>query len=130
MLSTKDDFVQHGSGKVRIFDEIRAGQCWTTTAIAGVCTLPNMRTITNGDLIDEPALEGVHGDGGDHTMTTYLGSRNMTEESAVTFLQEVQEVNGTRWHDTDPDLVRVHAQHRDLMTVPLRTLDGAARATA
>ncbi|MGX1915697.1 2OG-Fe dioxygenase family protein [Streptomyces phaeochromogenes] len=141
MLSTEDDFVRHDSGKVRIFDEIRDDLQLNTALQAlfvfkfmvfdgmkvehrpkldydgdrWVCTLLNVRTVTDGDLIGEPALEGVHSDGVDHTMTTYLGSANMTEESAVTFLHEMDEVNGTRWHDTNPELTRARAQHRDFL---------------
>lgn len=43
-----------------------------------VCTLFHLRTVTQKGLIGEPALEGVHSDGVDFTMTTYLGSTNMT----------------------------------------------------
>jgi hypothetical protein len=140
-LAPSDDFVRHDSGQVRVFDEIR-NDLQQNTALQAlllfkfmvidgvqtahrpdldydsdrwVCTLLNVRTITDGDLIGEPALEGVHTDGVDHTMTTYLGSSNMSDESAVTFLHEMDEVNGTRWHDTKPDLVRVRAQHRDFL---------------
>ncbi|MCC4316799.1 2OG-Fe dioxygenase family protein [Streptomyces malaysiensis] len=141
MLSTEDDFVRHDAGKVRVFDEIRDDLQLNTALKAlfvfkflvfdgmtiehrpkldydsdrWVCTLLNVRTTTDGDLIGEPALEGVHSDGVDHTMTTYLGSQNMTEDSAVTFLHEMDESNGTRWHDTDPKLVRARAQHRDFL---------------
>ncbi|MFS8204277.1 2OG-Fe dioxygenase family protein [Streptomyces sp. CWNU-52B] len=141
MLSTEDDFVRHDAGQVRVFDEIRDDLQLNTALQAlfvfkylvfdgmtveprpkldydsdrWVCTLLNVRTTTTRDLVGEPALEGVHSDGVDHTMTTYLGSTNMTEDSAVTFLHEMDEVNGTRWHDTDPELVRARAQHRDFL---------------
>jgi len=141
MLSTEDDFVRHDAGKVRIFDEIRDDLQQNTALQAlfvlkfmvfdgmrvehrprldydsdrWVCTLLNVRTTTTRDLVGEPALEGVHSDGVDHTMTTYLGSANMTEDSAVTFLHEMDEKNGTRWHDTDPALVRARAQHREFL---------------
>ncbi|MFF5566855.1 2OG-Fe dioxygenase family protein [Streptomyces sp. NPDC012623] len=141
MLSTEDDFVRHDSGRVRVFDEIQNDLQLNTALQAlfvfkfmvfdGVtvthrpkldydsdqwmCTLLNVRTTTDGDLIGEPALEGVHSDGVDHTMTTYLGSENMTDDSAVTFLHDMREVNGTRWHDTNADLVRAEAQHRDFL---------------
>jgi hypothetical protein len=141
MLSTEDDFVRHDAGRVRIFDEIQNDLQLNTAlqalfvfkylviegvavdhrpkldyaAAPWICTLLNVRTITEGDLIGEPALEGVHSDGVDHTMTTYLGSENMTDDSAVTFLHAMDEVNGTRWHDTDPGLVRARAQHRDFL---------------
>ncbi|MFJ2214304.1 2OG-Fe dioxygenase family protein [Streptomyces sp. NPDC101062] len=141
MLSMEDDFVRHDSGRVRVFDEIR-NDLQLNTALQAlfvfkfmvfdgvpvthrpkldydsdqwICTLLNVRTTTEGDLIGEPALEGVHSDGVDHTMTTYLGSENMTDDSAVTFLHDMREVNGTRWHDTNADLVRAEAQHRDFL---------------
>ncbi|GAA3736321.1 2OG-Fe dioxygenase family protein [Streptomyces tremellae] len=141
LLSTEDDFVRHDSGRVRMFDEIQDDLQRNTAlqalfvfkymVVEGVpvtrrpkldydsdqwiCTLLNVRTITDGDLIGEPALEGVHSDGVDHTMTTYLGSENMRDDSAVTFLHDMREANGTRWHDTDADLVRARAQHRDFL---------------
>ncbi|MGW7595195.1 2OG-Fe dioxygenase family protein [Streptomyces rubiginosohelvolus] len=141
MLSMEDDFVRHDSGQVRNFDEIQ-NDLQLNTALQAllvfkfmvfegvtvthrpkldydsdqwICTLLNVRTTTDGDMIGEPALEGVHSDGVDHTMTTYLGSENMTGDSAVTFLHDMREVNGTRWHDTDADLVRAKAQHRDFL---------------
>ncbi|MFI6697455.1 2OG-Fe dioxygenase family protein [Streptomyces sp. NPDC050509] len=141
MLSLEDDFVRHDSGRVRVFDEIQ-NDLQLNTALQAlfvfkfmvfdgvtvthrpklgydsdqwICTLLNVRTTTDGDLIGEPALEGVHSDGVDHTMTTYLGSENMTDDSAVTFLHDMREVNGTRWHDANAHLVRAEAQHRDFL---------------
>lgn len=63
-----------------------------------ICTLFNLHTVTQRDILGEPALEGVHSDGVDATMTTLLGRTNMTEDSAVTFLHTPDEVNGTRWN--------------------------------
>jgi hypothetical protein len=141
MLSLEDDFVRHDSGKMRIFDEIqddlqlnsalRALLVFKFMVFHGmtvvhrpklaydsdhwICTLLSVRTITDGDLVGEPALEGVHSDGVDHTMTTYLGSQNMRDDSAVTFLHEMREVNGTRWYETDADLLRAEVQHRNFL---------------
>ncbi|EOV4647841.1 2OG-Fe dioxygenase family protein [Vibrio parahaemolyticus] len=38
-----------------------------------VSTVFHLRTVTSPSLVGEPALEGVHTDGVDHTMTTLLG---------------------------------------------------------
>ncbi|OLL27553.1 hypothetical protein BTH42_32515 [Burkholderia sp. SRS-W-2-2016] len=45
----------------------------------------NLRTVTTPDLLGEPALEGVHSDGVEHTMTTLLGHANMSPDSAETY---------------------------------------------
>ncbi|MGW1194274.1 2OG-Fe dioxygenase family protein [Streptomyces sp. NPDC002536] len=137
-LSAEEDFVRHDSGKARVFHEIgddlqqntalQALFVFKSLMIHGVstarrpkldygsdnwiCTLFNLRTITTPDLVGEPALEGVHSDGVDHTMTTFLGSDNMTDDSAVTFLHDMQERNATRWDETDPRLVLGRRQHR------------------
>lgn len=50
-----------------------------------ICTLFHLRTVTQVGLVGEPALEGVHSDGVDFTMTTYLGSENMAMVSALRF---------------------------------------------
>ena len=46
-----------------------------------ISTLFSIRTTTTPGLLGEPALEGVHSDGVDHTMTTFLGSANMNSPS-------------------------------------------------
>lgn len=141
ILSKEEDFVRHDSETLRKFDEVQndlqrntalqAMLAFKLMVIHGVdiarrprldygraewiCTLFSIRTVTSPDLLGEPALEGVHSDGVDHTMTTFLSSRNMTGDSAETFLHDMKEVNGTRWNQTDPALVKGRAQHRDFL---------------
>jgi hypothetical protein len=131
ILSADEDFVRHDSGQVREFVEIGNDLQLNSVLQAllrfnalmiqdvnivqrskldydssnWVCTLFNLRTVTTPDLVGEPALEGVHSDGVDHTMTTLLGSENMTSDSAITFLHDMREQNGTRCDDVDPELV-------------------------
>ncbi|MFI6683213.1 2OG-Fe dioxygenase family protein [Streptomyces sp. NPDC050485] len=140
-LSAEEDFVRHDSGQTRIFEEIgndlqlnsalQALLVFKSLIFRGlstdrrpkldydsaewICTLFNLRTISTPDLQGEPALEGVHSDGVDHTMTTFLGSRNMTADSAVTFLHAMEEKNGTRWNGTDPGLALGRCQHRHFL---------------
>lgn len=80
-----------------------------------ICTLFNLRTVTQRDILGEPALEGVHSDGVDVTMTTLLGHTNMTDDSAVTFLHTLDEVNGTRWNATSPKYLLGQVQHKDFL---------------
>ena len=141
ILSREEDFVRHDSETLRTFDEVQDDLQLNTAlqamlvfkflVINGVdiahrprldygraewiCTLFSIRTVTSPELLGEPALEGVHSDGVDHTMTTFLSSQNMTPDSAQTFLHDMREVNGKRWHETDPDLVAGSAQHRDFL---------------
>lgn len=140
-LSVEEDFVRHDSGQTRIFEEIgndlqlnsalQALLAFKSLIIRGlrtarrpkldyastewICTLFNLRTISSPELQGEPALEGVHSDGVDHTMTTFLGSRNMTDDSAVTFLHSMQEENGTRWNHTNRELALGRYQHRHFL---------------
>ncbi|MEU3711042.1 2OG-Fe dioxygenase family protein [Streptomyces catenulae] len=137
VLSKEEDFVRHDSGELRVFEEVRddlqlntafqALLAFKSLVIGGVatahrplldygspdwiCTLFNLRTVTDAGLLGEPALEGVHSDGVDHTMTTLLDSTNMTEDSAVTYLHDIREANGARWHETDPALVVGRVRH-------------------
>ncbi|GAA3464891.1 hypothetical protein GCM10018963_69040 [Saccharothrix longispora] len=141
ILSRKEDFVRHDSETLRRFDEVQ-DDLQSNTALQAmlifkflvihgvdiarrphldygraewICTLFNLRTLTTPDLLGEPALEGVHSDGVDHTMTTFLSSRNMTADSAETILHDMSEVNGRRWHETNPELVKGRARHRDFL---------------
>jgi hypothetical protein len=141
VLSAEEDFVRYDSGEVRKFEEIgddlqlnsalQALFKFKSLIINGVsikhrpkldyttnkwvCTLFNLRTLTTPELTGEPALEGVHSDGVDHTMTTFLGSRNTTDDSAVTYIHDMREKNATRWNETDPSLAIGSWQHRDFM---------------
>ncbi|KAF5858847.1 hypothetical protein ETB97_003644 [Aspergillus alliaceus] len=140
-LSVEEDFVRHDSGKIREFEEVD-GNLQGNTALHAlflfkalmfhgmsfkqrpkldyrtdnfICTLFNLRTVTNKDLVGEPALEGVHSDGVDFTMTTYLGSENMTRDSAVTFIHDIREQNALRWNETHPEYNLGSHQHRDFL---------------
>ncbi|MGY0233308.1 2OG-Fe dioxygenase family protein [Longispora urticae] len=141
VLSREEDFVRHDSETPRRFVEVQDDLQHNTALQAllllqflvvngvdiarrprldydrdeWICTLFNLRTVTTSGLLGEPALEGVHSDGVDHTMTTFLGSRNMTADSAETFLHDMAEVNGNRWNETDPALVRGRVRHRDFL---------------
>jgi len=141
VLSAAEDFVRHDSEKTRTFDEIHTDLQGNTALhalflfksimIKGiptkprsmlnydlnvyVCTLFNLRTITTTKLAGEPALEGVHADGVDFTMTTFLGSKNMTNDSAITYIHDNAEKTAARWHETDPKLLRGSHQHRHFM---------------
>lgn len=107
-----------------------------------ICTLFNVRTITTPSILGEPALEGVHSDGVDHTMTTFLGSTNMAPQSAVTFLHDMAETTGIRFDQTATKLVTARLQHRhflDTMVIvdhelkhslsPVLPIDATKRAT-
>ena len=78
-----------------------------------ITTLFNGRTHTDArtGLQGEPALEGVHSDGSDHTMTVFLGSDNMRPDSAVTFMHDNQETTGVTLGETNPALIRARVQH-------------------
>ncbi|MEU6602007.1 2OG-Fe dioxygenase family protein [Streptomyces flaveolus] len=138
VLSEEEDFVRHDSGVLRVFDEIeddlqlntafQALLVFKALVVDGisveprprldydagkwVCTVFSIRTVTVPELQGEPALEGVHSDGVDHTMTTFLGCRNTTPDSAVTILLDPAEKNGTRWDASDPSLRLAEHQHK------------------
>lgn len=75
----------------------------------------NARTHTSeqAGIFGEPALEGVHSDGSDHSMTVFLGSSNMSSDSAVTFMHDNSETTGIPSWETNPMLIRgrIHHQH-------------------
>ncbi|KAH7025277.1 2OG-Fe dioxygenase-domain-containing protein [Microdochium trichocladiopsis] len=146
-LSTEEDFKRYDSDKVRIFDEIedelqlnsvlQALMAFKAIMVHGVetehrpkmdysgnkwvCTLFNVRTITRPDLLGEPALEGVHTDGVDHTMTTFLGSKNMAPHSAVTLLHDPSETTGISFDQVTPSKIHARAQHRHFLDTLLVT---------
>lgn len=83
-----------------------------------ICTLFHLRTVTDSreNLLGQPALEGVHSDGVDFTMTTLLGHTNMRQKgSAETFVHQLAERNGIRWDEADPALSLGKAQHWDFL---------------
>ncbi|KAL6704175.1 hypothetical protein ACN47E_008735 [Coniothyrium glycines] len=140
-LTVQEDYKRHDSGVPRMFDEapiemqgntvVQALMVFKTLVFQGIkvaprdgldyssptwiCTMFNARTHTfkNEGIHGEPALEGVHSDGSDHTMTVLLGSRNMRPDSAVTFMHDNEEVTGIQTWETNPTLIRgrVHHQH-------------------
>jgi hypothetical protein len=141
VLSATEDFVRHDSGQLRRFAELDVDLQRNTVVhalflikyllIAGlrsqprpqldyatpnwVCTLFHLRTVTTADLLGEPALEGVHSDGVDHTMTTLLGTSNVSDDSAVTYLHDMRESNGTRWDLSQDSLRHGRYQHRQFL---------------
>jgi hypothetical protein len=141
VLTTDEDFVRHDSGRVRRFAEIDdktqlnptfQGLLIFKLLVVGdleivrrpgldynsdkwICTAFHTRTTTTPELTGEPALEGVHSDGVDHTMTVLLGCENMNEDSAVTRIHDMRERNATRWSDVDPELVVGSWKHRDFL---------------
>ncbi|RDW92968.1 2OG-Fe dioxygenase family protein [Aspergillus mulundensis] len=138
-LSTTEDFIRHDSDTIRHFDEVapalqtnsifqalllfktlmihgvhttpRPGLNYTSHAGHWVCTLFALRTVTTPSLLGEPALEGVHADGVDHTMTTFLKADNMARGSAATFLHEMDEETGIELGRISPGYVRGWAAH-------------------
>lgn len=101
ILSKEEDFVRHDSGMVRYFrgigDDLQLNSVFQAllkfkafmiqnvetkrrkdldySTNRYVSTVFNLRTITTPNLLGEPALEGIHSDGVDHTMTVLLGFR-------------------------------------------------------
>ncbi|MFC3965308.1 2OG-Fe dioxygenase family protein [Nocardia jiangsuensis] len=167
VLSADEDFVRYDSGRIRKFAEIRDLQA--NPALRGllrfkafvvdgldiarrpkldydsanwICTLFHLRTVTTPELLGEPALEGVHSDGVDHTMTTMLGAENMTDGSACTFIHDMGETNAVAWDEVDPKLRVGRYQHRSFLDTllvvdhefkhslsPVRAADAARVAT-
>lgn len=141
ILSAEEDFVRHDSGKVRRFmevgDDLQLNSAFQAMLVfkfliskgvevqhrpgldynddRQVCTLFNLRTVTTPQLTGHPALEGVHSDGVDHTMTTFLGSGNITHDSAITFLHDMREKNSIRWDEADHSLLLEQWQHRKFL---------------
>lgn len=142
-LSVEEDFKRHDSGQIRVFDEVQ-DELQLNTAFQAllvfkgmichgvqtthrprldyssdkwVCTLFNLRTVTTPSILGEPALEGVHTDGVDHTMTTYLGSKNMdlAANSAVTFMHDMNEETGAKYTEIKPQNLRSRVQHRHFL---------------
>jgi hypothetical protein len=141
VLTSEEDFVRHDSGQIRHFAGIDARTQSNATfqalllfqlLVTGeveithrpgldydsdkwICTAFHLRTVSTAELTGEPALEGVHSDGVDHTMTVLLGVRNMTDDSAMTCIHDMQERNGTRWQDVDPELAIARWRHSDFL---------------
>lgn len=141
VLSAEEDFVRHDSGRIRRFEEIRTDLTGNSVLAAlmifkylmfsnvevvrrpkldygcreWISTVFHLRTITTPELLGQPALEGVHSDGVDHTMTTFIGGDNMTDDSAITYLHDMRERNGTPWAKVDQELVVGSCRHSDFL---------------
>ena len=140
-LTAEEDFKRYDSGQIRRFDEVQnelqlnsvfqALFAFKAMILHGVptihrpklnygankwvCTIFNLRTVTTPDLLGEPALEGVHSDGVDHTMTTYLGSNNMAPNSAATFMHDMDETTGVQLDDVSPHHILARVQHKNFL---------------
>jgi len=138
VLSVEEDFIRHDSGKIRhfrginddlqlntVFQAIMRFKAYIIDGVSVaprtrlnqdinkfVCTVFNLRTLTTPHMLGEPALEGVHSDGVDHTMTTFLGSENMTADSAKTFTHDMQETSGIKYHQANKALILGEIQHK------------------
>lgn len=143
-LSVTEDFKRHDSDQIRHFAEIGNDLQRNTVFQAlllfknlilhqvpiaprpsldysdsrWICTVFNLRTVTTPEILGEPALEGVHTDGVDHTMTTFLGSANMGAGSCVTALHSMGEETGLAHSETRPEHCLARVQHR----MPMDTL--------
>ncbi|MGY2261104.1 2OG-Fe dioxygenase family protein [Pseudomonas sp. SDO55104_S430] len=141
ILSHDEDFVRFDSNKLRSFEEIdnelqlntafQALLCIKSMFIKdfyihprknllperhrNVCTVFNLRTLTTRSLQGEPALEGVHSDGVEHTMTTLLGTKNMSLDSAVTFIHDYKEENGIGWDSASEKYMLGRVQHMNFL---------------
>lgn len=140
-LSVTEDFKRHDSDQIRHFAEIENDLQLNTVFQAlllfknmilhqvpisprphldyadsrWICTVFNLRTVTTPEILGEPALEGVHTDGVDHTMTTFLGSANMGARSCVTALHSNGEETGIAHSQTRPEHCLAKVQHRNLL---------------
>ncbi|KAJ5449564.1 uncharacterized protein N7458_006013 [Penicillium daleae] len=81
----------------------------------------NIHTFTDKEIQGYPALEGVHQDGCDHTMTMLLGYSNITPDSGVTFVHAREERTGVQHPETRMELLRGRYQHRDFLDTLLLT---------
>ncbi|KAH7025077.1 2OG-Fe dioxygenase-domain-containing protein [Microdochium trichocladiopsis] len=142
-LTEQEDYKRHDSGIPRMFDEaptamqgntvVQALMLFKALVFQGVplsprpkldyaapqwiVTMFNARTHTHQEsgIYGEPALEGVHSDGSDHTMTVMLGTDNMRADSAVTYIHDNRETTGVRTAETDPTLIRGRVQHQGFL---------------
>ncbi len=141
VLSKEEDFVRDDSGSLRYFrgiqDEIQQNTAFQglmkfkAYVIEGVdvthrknlhldynkwvSTVFQLRTITTPSLMGEPAKEGVHSDGVEHTMTTYTYSENMTPNSAVSQLHSQEQKTGIAWDEVDEMFVVDEFQHKHFL---------------
>lgn len=145
ILSSSEDFIRHDSGQIRKFTGLSEELTKNTVfqgllriknlIIDNVSILPrpnlnyetpnwittvfNLRTLTSPKLLGEPALEGVHSDGVDHTMTTILGHENMTEDSTITFIHSNKEITGVKFDKTNKNCLLASMQHKNFLDTVL-----------
>merc|ERR1712151_836989 len=70
-----------------------------------------LRTITTNQRLGEPAMEGIHQDGVQYTMTTMFGSENMRNDSAKSTLWTLDQKIGVPEEQGNPDNIIATAQH-------------------
>lgn len=80
-----------------------------------VSTIFQLRTITSTELIGEPAQEGVHSDGVEHTMTTFINSTNMSKDSAISKIHTNEQKTGVHWADVDNKFVLGKVRHQHFL---------------
>ncbi len=140
-LSKEEDFIRNDSGKLRHFrgieDRIQLNKAFQglikfkALIIEGVKILnrPNLidsddtwvstifqlRTITTAQMIGEPAKEGVHSDGVEHTMTTLLYTQNMNDISAITQIHSKNQETGISWKEIKKEHVLGEFQHQHFL---------------
>lgn len=138
VLSDDEDFVRDDSGMLRRFrgiqDNVQLNTAFqalfkfkafvmTEMDILGrknlitnpnlwVSTVFQLRTITSMELVGEPAKEGVHADGVEHTMTTFIKSKNMSTDSAISQIHSQEQKTGIPWDQVKPDHVIGQVQHK------------------
>lgn len=80
-----------------------------------ISTVFHVRTITSTKILGQPAAEGAHCDGVDHTMTTFLGSQNMGPGSGVSQIHAMAQKTGITWDEVDESLIHATVQHGDFL---------------
>lgn len=78
-------------------------------------TIFHLRTITTSALIGEPAKEGVHSDGVEHSMSTFVYSSNITENSAISEVHYPEQKTGIKWNETNKNYVKATKQHKHFL---------------
>ncbi|TVY43446.1 hypothetical protein LCER1_G009453 [Lachnellula cervina] len=142
-LTVQEDYKRHDLGIPRMFDEAPTDMQGNTvtqalmifkalifqgvrvnprdrldySSASWICNMFDASTHTDrkSGIQGEPALEGVHSDGSDHTMTVFLGSSNMRPDSAVTYMHDNQETTGIQMCETNPTLIKARVQHRHFL---------------
>lgn len=144
VLSVAEGFKRFDSGQPRIFEELeddvqqntvfQALLSFKAILVHGVHVTPrplidysqnrlisrafHIRTTTSPELLGHPASEGIHSDGADHVMSTFLSSFNLATDGGATYVHDVEQTSGVQVANADPLYVlgRVRHQH------PLDTL--------